>query len=414
MIEKIQLHNFQIHKDISIDCGQITTLIGSSDSGKSAVIRALNWVLFNKGSASSFLRRGAKTVAVQLTIDGQTVVRTSKNNAYKLNGDIDSTVGRTVPSRIEKLFNVISDNVQCQHDSLYWFNTTGAGVASNLNKVVDLTLLETWVKDAQALVRKQVQLEACATQCIEEQTCTIEHLEPVVGLKHEFDSIDGAYCNIQKMRKTIQDLSVCVHNLEVVSQQVQSSKIVISSLQEMLGTYDIYHTGKQRLLSLQQFCEKILKDKDCMLLHKVVSKLLQGIDTIYQKKTCVDAVSVIMYDLITCVTTIGKYKMFVQEMQCWLQEASVIFEEQKKKRLVCNCLSTMCQLQPCVYLDDLEFLKQLNGRVESLRVLCTTLRECFCNLEQAKESYKQLQDEFVLKTDGVCPLCGGVLHDVTT
>jgi exonuclease SbcC len=51
MIQSIVLRNFQAHKntEISLDKG-ITAIVGSSDSGKTSILRAFYWVLQNKPS----------------------------------------------------------------------------------------------------------------------------------------------------------------------------------------------------------------------------------------------------------------------------------------------------------------------------------------------------------------------------
>jgi AAA15 family ATPase/GTPase len=41
-MKKLRIKNFQIHKDLEIEFGPITTIVGPSDIGKSAVLRALN------------------------------------------------------------------------------------------------------------------------------------------------------------------------------------------------------------------------------------------------------------------------------------------------------------------------------------------------------------------------------------
>ena len=56
-LKQITLKNFQSHKDstIQLDRG-LNAIIGPSDSGKSAIIRAIKWVLYNEPSGDFFIR----------------------------------------------------------------------------------------------------------------------------------------------------------------------------------------------------------------------------------------------------------------------------------------------------------------------------------------------------------------------
>jgi len=58
MIKYLQIQNFQSHKDslLEFDPG-VNVIVGSSDSGKTAVIRALRWLVWNRPSGDAFRRR---------------------------------------------------------------------------------------------------------------------------------------------------------------------------------------------------------------------------------------------------------------------------------------------------------------------------------------------------------------------
>lgn len=58
---KLRIQNFQAHKDTTIEFDRITTIVGGpSDTGKSAVLRALKWVVKNEPKGTSFIRDGDK------------------------------------------------------------------------------------------------------------------------------------------------------------------------------------------------------------------------------------------------------------------------------------------------------------------------------------------------------------------
>ena len=85
-IKKISLENFQSHAYTEIDLPPgLTIIVGESDRGKSAIIRALRWVFENEPSGTEFIRAGTKTCRVSIETDeGVTVIRerTPTRNRY--------------------------------------------------------------------------------------------------------------------------------------------------------------------------------------------------------------------------------------------------------------------------------------------------------------------------------------------
>jgi len=145
MIEKLELKNFQSHKSNSISFDpHVTTIVGPSDVGKSAIIRSIQWVLQNKPSGEAFIREGSKKAAVRITIDGKKItrVRGKGKNAYRLNNDEFKAFGNDIPDPIVKILNISDLNFQSQHDSPFWFCETAGEVSRRLNSIVDLEVID--------------------------------------------------------------------------------------------------------------------------------------------------------------------------------------------------------------------------------------------------------------------------------
>lgn len=109
-IEEVQLINFQDHADTTINLTNgINLIIGSSDAGKSAILRALNYVFHNSLKGENFIRVGTDECTVRVKFsDGIEVsrVKGGDTNSYVLK-DIDgnyhtfSKVGTSVPEPVK-------------------------------------------------------------------------------------------------------------------------------------------------------------------------------------------------------------------------------------------------------------------------------------------------------------------------
>jgi len=75
MIDKIVIKNFQSHSHTEIGLSPaVTVLVGESDVGKSAVVRALRWLFLNEPRGTGFVRQGAVQCSVSVRYGDGTVV----------------------------------------------------------------------------------------------------------------------------------------------------------------------------------------------------------------------------------------------------------------------------------------------------------------------------------------------------
>jgi len=70
MIKQLTIKNFQSHKKTKLEFSDgVNIIIGQSDSGKTAIIRALNWVVNNKPSGDSFRSHWGGDTNVEITME---------------------------------------------------------------------------------------------------------------------------------------------------------------------------------------------------------------------------------------------------------------------------------------------------------------------------------------------------------
>ena len=89
-MKRLIVENFQAHAHTAIEtapCGKLTVITGSSDSGKTAILRALKWLLLNDPQGTDYIRVGASFARVTAEFEsGHTVIRerTKATNRYKI------------------------------------------------------------------------------------------------------------------------------------------------------------------------------------------------------------------------------------------------------------------------------------------------------------------------------------------
>ncbi|GAB6932166.1 AAA family ATPase [Calditerricola satsumensis] len=87
-IRRVVIENFQSHERSELEFSPgLNVIVGPSDSGKSAIVRALRWALFNQPRGSDFVRAGADSCRVTVCFDDGTVIvreRTAARNRYRV------------------------------------------------------------------------------------------------------------------------------------------------------------------------------------------------------------------------------------------------------------------------------------------------------------------------------------------
>jgi len=145
MIESIEIKNFQAHKHLKLDFSEgLNVIAGSTDVGKSSIVRALLWVMTNKPQGLGFIRWGTKAAEVTVVVDGVSVTRKRGKsvNTYHIDDAERKAFGTKVPDDIAQLFNVNEVNIQKQFDSPFWFNDSAGQVSKQLNQVVNLDIID--------------------------------------------------------------------------------------------------------------------------------------------------------------------------------------------------------------------------------------------------------------------------------
>ena len=154
MIKSLQIQNFQSHADTLLEFSEgVNVIVGSSDSGKTAIIRALRWLVWNKPGGDSFRSFWGGDTEITLETEKASITRSKgKANRYELNDQSFEAFGTEVPKEIQQELNLSEINLQSQLDSPFLLSNSAGEVAQHFNKVANLDRIDS----AQQLVQKWI------------------------------------------------------------------------------------------------------------------------------------------------------------------------------------------------------------------------------------------------------------------
>lgn len=160
-LKRLYIKNFQSHKDTVIDFSpRLNILVGESDQGKTAVIRALRWLFYNKAPRGDFIRSGEDYCLVAAELSDGTVVsriRGRKMNRYEIRypdgtEDVEEKVGTQVPEIVQEILGngrlyVDSDkyldiNIAYQLEPPFLLSETDGDKAKIIGLIADLDIID--------------------------------------------------------------------------------------------------------------------------------------------------------------------------------------------------------------------------------------------------------------------------------
>lgn len=141
---RVKIENFQSIKDLEIEVEGFTTIVGKSNIGKSAIVRAIQGALTNR-EGDAFVTKGEKHTSVTLEAPEISLVwkKGGGHNDYEINGEELNLVGRGVPPHIKEAgfgemeVGRTSMNVQVadQFNPLFLLDASGAIAAEAISDV---------------------------------------------------------------------------------------------------------------------------------------------------------------------------------------------------------------------------------------------------------------------------------------
>jgi DNA repair protein SbcC/Rad50 len=314
MISTLRLQNFQSHHDSTIELDpHFSCLIGVGNVGKSAIIRALNLLFYNKWD-KSWVTLGASYCVITATlVDGITLIRKKGNkvNEYTVvypDGKTDKyeNFGISIPSAIQNVLKIfaitlpggeeIKLNLHSQFDSPLLKSVSPADKAKLFGQLSGLDILDSVSqevtvdkKQAQSIIRlKEEEFNQISTKLA--SLSELPQLRQILeDLRSQIETVQTQDLLLQELQKLKQRIVQFKERYNYVSEQLKKYAFI--------GEFDT-ESVEQELNTLQQ--QKALqtriqnwKGRQAQIqqkLHKVEEELTSTkqsyVDTLQQSGMC--------------------------------------------------------------------------------------------------------------------------------
>jgi exonuclease SbcC len=254
MITTISLANFLSHKKSQIDFSPgVNVIVGPTDSGKSAIIKALKWVILNRPLGDGMRSSWGGETFVEIIVDDFAIARAKEDNvnSYLIDDSRFNAVKGDVPIEVQQALNMTDINIQTQFDAHFLLSSTPGEVAQYFNKAahldrIDVALqnIQKWTKDVskkleynrQALTSSQERLnDFNSLGLVESILITLEEKEKArqtiekdrIALQKIIDSLTKIDTDLEEFQ-FLQDLEQSVNSiLELITKKKEVTKELI-------------------------------------------------------------------------------------------------------------------------------------------------------------------------------------------
>lgn len=160
MINSIELKNFQSHKNTELNFVEgLNVIIGKTDSGKSSILRAINYIINNRPITNNYLNKYLKKEEKKefiIKIDDITRIKSEKENKYLIKNKENAlkAFGTEVPEEIKNYFSFNILNYQSQLEAPFLLSKSSGEIAKFLNKIIKLDKIDKSLKNIESIKRK--------------------------------------------------------------------------------------------------------------------------------------------------------------------------------------------------------------------------------------------------------------------
>jgi len=290
-MKRLRIENYQSHTYTELEFHPgINVIVGRSQKGKTAIIRALKWLAVNRPSGFRFHTAGAENpTRVELEQDDRTVIvheKSSKKESYKMGDRVWDKVNRDVPEEVRIKLNFDPINIQNQLDTPYLVTSSPGEIAREINTVIRIEEVYDWISRLTREINTANNSLITRTKDLESVEASLEKYTKLDKLKRPIKRLSLLQEGINRQHQERQELERLVGDYDRVSRKlVIKDRIerVDSILGEVSGLMNDIENSARMLIVLQKAV------KLNRVVRLVSPKVKAVIDTIVRfEQVCLD------------------------------------------------------------------------------------------------------------------------------
>jgi exonuclease SbcC len=418
-IKQIQIQGFESHLNSIINLSpNLTVVTGSTDSGKTAIIRALRWFAFNDPQGENFLftlkdlngniKKQAEQVSVSITFnDNVTITKTRRNKktTYK-HSNYNSVYEKSeLPEELKEKLQLAKHcyndyetclNFAYQLDAPFLLSESGSTGAKILGKLAGAEKIDKAISKTTKLIFKEREDKKHNEKLIEQFENNLQDYKGIDELKQKLD-----ICNslILDLEKNINALNVLANLLK----QYKKYDLTLKNIEYKLVSYINLNNIKTTFDCTEGLINSYNKINSLNKDYNLNSSKLKTIDINLLKATKFVELNVVFEGMIKTIESIKQLVKCNTEYKSLNVNLSTIDER----------LNKISDLHSVI--DKVDIVENKNKELKSLVDIETNYNNTNKKYKSYALSESKLKNDILKyetelhtewdKLGGICPLC---------
>lgn len=311
MIKSLKIKNIQSHAatNLEFDPG-VNIIIGATDSGKTAIIRSLRRVIWNRPSGDSLCSNWEGPSSIEIaTEEGKVLWNRNKTETYQLYQEGKTiefkAFGTSVPEEISRFLNINEINLQNQLDSHFLLSESAGFVAQHFSEVakinkinIGITNTSSWIRDINAVIGIEAKKDKSATGLIkqiadaEAELIKYNYLDQ---FEAEVELLEGMHSKMIALNNQLNAMQLLFYDYCEYAQLIGTYDNIISNEEEIDLLLNLYAQKKKEQEKLDKLItlanevdyiqERIFSAESIIKYEKEIKTLL----SLYEEKKQLEA-----------------------------------------------------------------------------------------------------------------------------
>jgi len=347
MIKSLHITNFQSHGETSMEFHNgVNVIVGSSDSGKSAIIRAIRWLSRNRPSGNDIRSWWGGQTSVNIEFEEESILRIKdktdfykhKNGKRKLNF---KAFGTSVPEEISLALNLNEINIQHQLDRPFLLDSTPGAVALHFNKVakldkIDLSIqnINSWIRELTSDIKyKEIQITE-----IQSELKKYDKLEKLEIELEVLESMTDKSSSLKNRIRRLMDLNASYYDNRIHIDYLSQILIFEEPINQIIDWQDKVSVTSQKALKLKTLLQNIIDVGINIDENEKITNLEDQVTSIIKLYTDSGKLEKRILQLSAKISTLNNIQTQLNKVQ--LKEASLIKEFNRVFPNVCPLCGT--------------------------------------------------------------------------
>lgn len=421
--KRVHIKNFQSHEDTEIEFKNgMNVITGESNQGKTAVIRAIEWALYNEPKGTDFIRTGENECTVEVEFsDGSSITRSrtrASSGYYKVkdsNGveKIYKGFGNDIPVEVQNEHQMpdvyitkdikVKLNLATQLEGPFLIGESPSVRASAIGRLTGVQVLDVAIKNCNRnllAINKEIKVLDSKIDSFNKELKQYDSLD---NMQLYLKIIEELYSTKTVLENDVKVLSNYKDTLNNIESDKKNKILLLSTIpntenvEKLINEVSLIYNEVQELISYKNELETLIRDKfKCNNIIKYIDEVLESNDLIteFEKLKDIAEMSIYYKSLRSELYFKGnKSKSILKDLEC----------TGELEKIVSDLDNEVVNLTNTVKMQTL--LSDINVDIESKKNLISNIDKNI-SIANGKLSNEESKLSEIVNKEKQCPLCG--------